>query len=127
MNDDDDTLSQASFASSTKSKVALDLVAQSLSIFNFNAAMLDLAALANQSTISGLIRNVDERPEASEDNDSNEEDEDGEGEEKVWSDCEPVQSEGRRVEVDDEECERSRVKGSGMRVVRMYKVSEVTG
>ncbi|KAH7628689.1 hypothetical protein B0T09DRAFT_165899 [Sordaria sp. MPI-SDFR-AT-0083] len=117
-NDDDgggDNLSHASFASSsTKGKVAMDLVALSLSIFNFNAAMLDLAALSNQSMgmgMGGLVRDIDERPEAEDDSDEDEEDE--EGEEKVWSNCESIQSSGRQsVMSDEEEGERSRVEGS---------------
>ncbi|KAK3388996.1 hypothetical protein B0T20DRAFT_425044 [Sordaria brevicollis] len=122
--EDDDTLSQASFTSSmsTKSKAAIDLVAQSLSIFNFNAAMLDLAALSNQSNqaMSGFIRDVDERPEASED-DSDEEDDgdDEEGrEEKAWSDCESIHSSAGRSIIcgkDEDKNDRSRVEDSGSR------------
>lgn len=92
----------------------MDLVALSLSIFNFNAAMLDLAALSNQSMgmgMGGLVRDIDERPEAEDDSDEDEEDE--EGEEKVWSNCESIQSSGRQsVMSDEEEGERSRVEGS---------------
>ncbi|KAK3951933.1 hypothetical protein QBC32DRAFT_391268 [Pseudoneurospora amorphoporcata] len=86
--DDDDNLSQTSFASSTKGKLAMDLVARSLSIFNFNAAMLDLAALSNQS-MDGFVRDIDEQPEAE---DNSDEEEDEEGEQRVWSDCESIQS-----------------------------------
>ncbi|ESA43792.1 hypothetical protein GE21DRAFT_241 [Neurospora crassa] len=113
-NDDDDNLSHASFASSTKGKVALDLVARSLSIFNFNAAMLDLAALSNQSMGMDCFNGntVNEPPEASDESD--EEDEDGE-KEKVWSDCESQYS-GRQSVMEDEDgdqYERSRVEDSG--------------
>lgn len=111
---DDDNLSHASFASSTKGKVALDLVARSLSIFNFNAAMLDLAALSNQGMGMDWFNGntVDEPPEASDESDEEDEDE---AEEKVWSDCESQYS-GRESVIEDEvggQYERSRVKDSG--------------
>ncbi|EGO51560.1 hypothetical protein NEUTE1DRAFT_141497 [Neurospora tetrasperma FGSC 2508] len=112
--DDDDNLRHASFASSTKGKVALDLVARSLSIFNFNAAMLDLAALSNQGMGMDWFNGntVDEPPEASDESDEEDEDEE---EEKVWSDCESQYS-GRESVIEDEvgdQYERSRVKDSG--------------
>ncbi|KAK3489388.1 uncharacterized protein B0T23DRAFT_342836 [Neurospora hispaniola] len=112
--DDDDNLSHASFASSTKGKVALDLVARSLSIFNFNAAMLDLAALSNQSMGMDWFNGntVDEPPEASDESDEEDEDEE---EEKMWSDCESQYSGRQSVmeDQDEDQYERSRVKDSG--------------
>ena len=136
--DNDDNTSQASFASSSslssgKGKLAQDLVALSLSIFNFNAAMLDLAALSNSQNnqsmgtgprmgMSGLVGDVSESPEAEEEEDDSddEEGEDGEeGEEKVWSDCESVQSSVGRQSVmgdgdESEEGERSQPGRAGM-------------
>ncbi|KAK3354797.1 hypothetical protein B0H65DRAFT_504811 [Neurospora tetraspora] len=108
---DDDNLSQVSFASSTKGKVAIDLVARSLSIFNFNAAMLDLAALSNQS-MGGFIRDIDEQPEASDDSDEEDGDEE---EERVWSDCESHCSRRQSAMDDEGEDERSRAEDSASR------------
>ncbi|KAK3500719.1 hypothetical protein B0T13DRAFT_527091 [Neurospora crassa] len=99
---DDDNLSHASFASSTKGKVALDLVARSLLIFNFNAAMLDLAALSNQSMGMDWFNGntVNEPPEASDESDEEDEDEE---EEKVWSDCESQYSGMQSMTEDEDE------------------------